>query len=212
MNDRLQGRRRLWLFVAAAAAIFLLVGLAVGRFSEQQAETARATAQRNTLASDVNTLCEQVKSLGRECAAPPSEQTLKAVQGNQGVRGPVGPAGEPGRDGPPGPVGVKGAAGTAGVKGAAGSAGVPGPGGTDGKSGVDGKAGPPGAAGGGGADGPPGPAGVAGPAGATGPTGNQGPAGPEPASFTFTMAGVTYLCADPEKDGTYACKAQAAGP
>jgi len=92
-----------------------------------------------------------------------------------GPAGPTGPAGKSGDPGPAGPPGEPGTPGAPGEPGAAGQAG------TDGSDGEPGTPGEPGA------EGPP------------------GPAGSGPASFTFQFREVTFVCTDPDGDGTYDC-------
>lgn len=92
----------------------------------------------------------------------------------------------------PGPTGQRGATGATGANGATGDPGPQGPPGT----------GTPGTNGINGLDGAPGPQGPPGDPGAQGPA---GPAGPPPESFTFTTAGITFICTDPDGDGNYQC-------
>jgi hypothetical protein len=79
---------------------------------------------------------------------------------------------------------------------------ITGPQGDDGPPGPQGMQGPPGAQGANGLSGEDGGPGPEGPVGATGPVGPQGPA---VGSFTFSFAGLNFLCADPEGDGSYQC-------
>jgi hypothetical protein len=87
----------------------------------------------------------------------------------------TGPAGEDGAPGPPGLTGMQGPQGEQGATGSTGSRGETGP------------------------------AGPAGPGGEMGPAGPAGPPGPRVGSFTFSFAGLNYLCTDPDGDGNYQC-------
>lgn len=93
--------------------------------------------------------------------------------------------GPEGDRGPPGPAGAPGV----GTPGAPGIEGAPG---TQGEQGEPGTQGPPGV----GETGPPGP---------PGERGEQGPPGPPPQSFTFTVLDLSFVCTDPDGDGSYAC-------
>jgi Collagen triple helix repeat (20 copies) len=86
--------------------------------------------------------------------------------------------------GPPGPEGPAGDKGSDGSPGPAGPPGEPGAAGSSGDTGATGSEGEP---------------------GAEGPPGAPGPAGSGPASFTFKFREVTFMCTDPEGDGSYDC-------
>jgi hypothetical protein len=54
--------------------------------------------------------------------------------------------------------------------------------------------------------------GPAGPQGVPGPAGGVGPAGPPVGSFSFTFGLTTYLCVDPQADGSFECMGSPIGP
>lgn len=126
--------------------------------SSRTANTAQAQASQNAGAAKTNkaaadTLCEQIRSYGRQCAVnPESLPTPVMVSGPPGPMGGVGPSGPPGQtiigpSGPPGPPGPSGPPGSPGT----GATGPPGKDGANGTNGINGKDGGPGPSG------PPGP-------------------------------------------------------
>lgn len=173
-----------WMFFVLA--LMIIAGLVWNVYVTLSATAEKNTAQANsqTLAKDIQSICEQQGKLlvdDRDLCAKatlvqetPSDAIPgpKGDKGNDGEPGPRGPLGFPGPEGakgdtgpvgPLGPVGPKGDVGDDGVAGLSfqGPAGPPGPAGEPGPAGpagadstVPGPAGPPGA------DGPPGPAGA----------------------------------------------------
>lgn len=182
------------------------------RQRDRAQEQARFNARdRQTLAQTVDLLRRQLLRAGVTPAAPPAD---KIIDGLPGPPGPPGAVGAPGLDGvtgkaglpgPPGSTGRVGNTGSQGASGQPGATGDTGPSGVDGSAGTDGKDG---SAGDPGSTGDAGTAGAAGPqgdTGATGLTGATGATGPEPASFTFDVGPVTYVCSDPDGDGNFTC-------
>lgn len=175
-----------WAFLVLALVI--IVGLGWTVYNQVTATADKNTAQANsqTLAKDIQTICEAQGKLlvdDRDLCAK-----AEAVQ-QAPTEAIAGPKGDPGKDGAPGLPGMDG---LDGKPGPAGPMGPIGPNGLDatGKPGVNGTAGPAGPAGPAGADstvpgpaGPAGPQGEPGPAGADstvpGPEGPEGPAGPQ---------------------------------
>jgi hypothetical protein len=190
----------------------VMVGIAVGSLAatfitlrsdvaELDREAARSDVVSAALASDVETLREQLRSEGVEPAVPDPDDTVEQINGERGEPG------RDGRDGARGATGDAGPPGAPGPAGAAGAPGAPGPAGSDGLTvigppGPPGESvtGPPGATGPAGPAGEPGAPGAPGAAGAPGPAGPQGPAGADgqPVAFTFTAGGVEYVCAPPD--------------
>jgi hypothetical protein len=211
-TERWASRSRGLLWIVAA---LLFLGGAVGvAWLRIDAEAHRADARGEavaTLAEDVRTLRAQVERLGGTPAAPPPEDAVEDLPGDDValIPGPQGPKGEPGDDstvpGPPGRDGEDGEDST-----------VPGPPGQPGQDGdnstVPGPTGPPGEAGDDstvpGPQGPPGSPGadstVPGP---PGPQGERGEPGPPPSGWTWTGPdGTTYEC-KPDAEGSthYTC-------
>ena len=140
------------LAVVAVAVASLIATLALRsdeRATDQQTRADAAQVERADLAVDVETLCRQVQSLGRECAValPPVDATDPG-QSSPLLPGPTGPVGGSGGLGPPGPPGpaVTGPPGPPGpaVTGPPGPPGTsePGEDGTDGTDGADGSPAP----------------------------------------------------------------------
>lgn len=192
--------------VSLASIVFIgiLAFLTIPRLGTQVDDnTEKAqTATRKSDAADKRS-GDIVKYLKGDRGIPgvPGRGGVTGAPGPPGARGQRGPRGAQGALGPTGPTGPRGPAGRAGdsTVGPAGKPGEPGPKGADGKDGKDGVGEP----------GPQGEPGVKGDTGAQGPAGPQGPQGDPPASFSFTYAGVTYVCSDPESDRTYQCDPQA---
>ena len=184
-----------WMFFVLA--LMIIAGLVWNVYVTISATAEKNTAQANsqTLARDIQNICQQQGKLlvdDRDLCAKatlvqetPSEAIPgpKGEKGNPGEPGPRGPLGFPGPPGAdskvPGPMGPAGRPGRDGDDGLAGLT-VPGPAGSDGTPGPAGPAGPPGAD-----STVPGPAGPAGPPGEPGPAGADstvpgppGPAGP----------------------------------
>ena len=177
-----------WAFFVLA--LMIIAGLVWNVYVTLTSTAEKNTAQANsqTLAKDIQSICEQQGKLlvdDRDlCAkatlvqetpsdALPGPKGDKGNDGEPGPLGPVGPVGAKGDQGPPGPLGPLGPKGDPGDDGLAGLT-VEGPAGSDGLPGTPGPAGPPGPVG---PQGPPGPAGDGG-SGEPGPAGPAGPAGP----------------------------------
>lgn len=182
-----------WMFFVLA--LMIIAGLVWNVYVTLSATAEKNTAQANsqTLAKDIQNICEQQGKLlvdDRDlCAkatlvqetpseAIPGPKGDKGNPGEPGKLGPVGPVGATGERGPLGPVGPKGDKGDPGDDGLAGLT-VQGPPGDDsnipGPMGPQGLQGEPGLPGKDGADSTvPGPAGPTGPAGAPGTPGADG--------------------------------------
>lgn len=190
--ERLLARR--WRSVFLVCVLVALCGVAAilwaridagdRRADEFAAEADRRGEAVSTLARDVRTLREQVRSHGDTPAAPDPSDAVDDLLSRVRAPGSPGADGSPGSDGADGKPGEKGARGTGGQEGPSGEQGEQGePGGKGepghaGAPGADGEPGPPGAAGANGEQGPQGPAGSAGPAGPPGAQGEGGAAGP----------------------------------
>jgi len=166
-----------WVAVIAGAIATSLVAMLAFRGVD------RASANEDRIAAleaSATALAEQVESLGGEPVVTPEE-----IGGNvvpvPGPAGPEGPQGKTGPPGDPGPVGPMGPPGEIGATGATGDTGA------TGATGSEGDPGEPGAP------------------GTEGPAGAPGPPGSGPTSFTFQFREVTFVCTDPEGDGTYDC-------
>jgi len=202
-----------WAFFVLALVI--IAGLAWTVYNQVAATADKNTAQANsqTLAQDIQTICEaQGKLLVDDrdlCAKADKVQQnpTEAIAGPKGADGPPGLPGMDGKDGKPGPMGPVGpvgpngvdATGSPGASGAAGSPGAPGPAGKDGAaSTVPGPQGPPGE------PGPQGPAGADGQDGADGPPGTAGSA---PTSITIMDATGRKQTCTPNPPGStqYTC-------
>lgn len=174
------------------ALLLIVVGVAFALWRTSEDRATRIERQLRDSNQRVGQLVDQVEGLGAEpvTTAPPGEPGATGPQGPPGPQGPAGPPGAAGAVGPPGPQGPPGPPGAPGVAGSPGADGQPGPAGPQG------------------AQGEPGPAGPQGEPGAQGPQGPQGEPGPQgerPTSFTFTVLGFTFTCADPDQDGNYEC-------
>jgi len=173
-----------WAFFVAA--LMILAGIGWNIYMQYSATQDKNTAQANsqTLAQDIQTVCETNGKLLVDDRDLCAKATQVQQNPTEAIPGPKGDPGTPGRDGvdgadstvpgPPGPPGADGRDSTvAGPPGPAGSNGVDGAAGLD--STIPGPPGPPGPAG---ADGAPGAdSTVPGPPGETGPAGPQGEQG-----------------------------------
>lgn len=189
-------RHRSWLLPVIAGTVFAAVLGALMMQVFDVREQVRAAEQDNAV------LADQVRQLGGVPHVTPSA----GPRGERGDAGPSGPPGPPGPSGRPGRDGKDGAAGRPGRDGAPGPTGPPGPPGAQGIPGLPGPKGEPGQDGKDGAQGP------KGEQGEPGPRGEPGPPGPAPASWTFTVAGVTYRCTpDAPESTTYTCTPTSGG-
>lgn len=101
---------------------------------QAQVQASQNAGAANTNKSAAETLCNQIKTLGRECAVNPQTLPTPIVV--------PGPTGEPGINGQPG---INGLNGSAGPSGPIGPSGAPGVNGTNGNNGADGQNGKDGA-------------------------------------------------------------------
>lgn len=169
-----------WMFFVLA--LMIIAGLVWNVYVTVSATAEKNTAQANsqTLAKDIQSICEQQGKLlvdDRDLCAKADkvqETPSEAIPGPKGDRGNDGAPGKTGLQGFPGATGERGPLGPVGPKGDKGDIGDDGVAGLSfqGPAGADGAPGP---------VGPPGPAGEPGPAGADstvpGPAGPAGPAG-----------------------------------
>ena len=124
-----------WMYLAAllvgvSATVYLIFAVLGQSHSLGESNEARAT-----LASQVEALRTQVKSLGgTPVVGPPGSQGQpgqpgaigpQGVAGPPGVQGPPGPQGAPGVPGPDGSPGTGGSVGSVGAQGAPGPQGIP---------------------------------------------------------------------------------------
>lgn len=184
-----------WMFFVLGLMIVAGVGWNAWLILAANADKNTAQANSQTLAQDIQRICEQQGHLlvdDRDlCAKAEAVQETptealpgpKGDRGNDGAPGSRGLTGEPGPRGFPGPAGPAGPKGDPGIRGLLGLEGEPGSAGVPGLPGQDGAPGAPGTPGRDGADstvpGPPGPAGETGPAGPPGADSTvPGPAGP----------------------------------
>lgn len=151
------------LMIAAGLGWMVYDRLAVG------ADKNTAQANTQTLAQDIQTVCETSGKLLVEDRDLCAKATQVQENPTQAIAGPKGDPGTPGKDGADGLNGLPGPPGAAGDDGTTGPSGPPGPvgpNGLNGTDGVDGLQGPPGAD-----------STVPGPEGPQGPVGPQGSAG-----------------------------------
>jgi Collagen triple helix repeat (20 copies) len=124
-------------FTTSVAYVWVKLEQLQDRSETYRSKAGQYAQQRSDLVNDVNTLREQVKSLGARPSVGPVGPT-----GRPGATGLVGPRGTAGPTGPPGGVGPTGPAGPAGPTGPAGAPGPPGPAGSAGAPGAPGPTGP----------------------------------------------------------------------
>lgn len=144
------------------AVVLVLLVLSLAYCQTQEADDRRddaAAAERDAaiLAANVDSLRQQVETLGAEPVAPPPEDSVDGdvvpIPGPEGPRGPQGRPGRDGRDGAPclptNPfcVGPKGATGATGPTGETGATGATGETGATGDTGATGETGATGAKG-----------------------------------------------------------------
>lgn len=157
-----------WAFLVLAVLILGALSFMVYDRIVTTADKNTAQANSQTLAQDIQTICEASGKLlvdDRDLCAK-AEKVQQAP--TEAIQGPKGEPGRDGVDGPPGPVGSSGPGGPPGPGG---------PGGPGGPPGVDGEGGPPGSDGFDGLNGAPGAAGEPGQDGADGAPGPSGPQG-----------------------------------
>lgn len=163
------------LMIAAGLGWMVYDRLAVG------ADKNTAQANTQTLAQDIQTVCQTSGKLlveDRDLCAKATQvqenptEAIAGPKGDPGAPGSDGINGEDGLQGPPGPPGPPGSDGADGAPGPGGPPGPPGADGVDGLNGLNGEPGPPGAD-----------STVPGPEGPPGPPGPQGEIGRGVASF-----------------------------
>jgi len=168
-------RPPVWFWIAVAAGALATSLVAMIAFRGID----RASSNEDRIAAleaSAIALADQVESLGEEPVVTPEE-----ISGGNDVVTVPGPPGPQGRTGPTGDKGSDGAPGPPGPPGEPGATGATGDTGATGQTGGEGEP------------------------GAEGPAGEPGPPGSGPTSFTFQFREVTFVCTDPEGDGTYDC-------
>lgn len=170
-----------WIVIAAAVSVVAVLAL-LGAFLLGQATQREQSATISSLSQQGDQLYGDAKALERQVA----EAGQTPVVSPSPISVP-GPAGAPGPKGDPGVPGVDGVTPPCMAE----------PAQCRGADGAPGK------------DGAPGQAGAAGQPGADGAPGAAGAAGRPPASFSFTFAGMDYVCtrdgASPDDAATYSC-------
>ena len=211
--------RKIMLALAVLAAVAATsTGAAVylgWQDARDEAQAGQSLATQVRLACDDDDIPTTDQALRDICDKAVQVEEQAGPAGPAGHRGPRGPAGPPGAGsaGPAGPQGPKGES----VKGPQGDTvvgpkgetvvgpkgeTVVGPGGPAGEKGEKGEKGDKG-------DSVKGDPGEPGPAGPAGPV---GPVGPAVGTFRFSVAGVPYVCSDPDGDGNYSCETEPITP